>query len=483
MEMNKSVGLLAEEIIMRGDWDADSAFEKVRGNQFVLFIGSDVARAAGTGVPDMAYETFRDLVKRGSSMAERHLSEENLALIQEGQEPDWVNLESAFYDLLSDMSSMERYNLLQGFFTGIPVPRFYQDLARLIHDGYFSHVLTTTIDTLLEQALSGLGLQKGVDYVVINLGADPRRKARPHLSSEFDDVITIVKLHGDLTQGRVAVTPEEIEDVLKAQYRFVKGELSGDMVVVGYDFESDPVNRWLAHTPGNLWWVQCLRPDPNSADIRKIEEVREVKYIDGASADPETFFGLLATTLSIYMSEIQKGITVESDVWPEDEPPVAKGVILESLALPDDEEWEVQYLQDQLRGSQTVLYNVKQQAVISSGSVQAQTQIDYQEDQIARIVQDLRKISSTSPRVVELMGQIAASAESADPESRVSSFLQNQFDAVKNEYEQEQANQTIVEAAIVGTVLLGKTLGADSIDEQAVEELAAFAPGMMGGGV
>jgi hypothetical protein len=482
MIIDKGVRLLAEEIGSRSGWDEDAAFERVQGEQFILFIGSGVARAAGTSVQDMAYHVFRDLIESGSSLAEDYLREENLALIQQDLMPDPDELELAFYDLLSGMSSTARYSLLQRFFAGIPVPQFYQDLAGLISDGYFGHVLTTTIDTLLEQALDSIGLQRRWDFQVINLGT---YDGRPVFPSDPDEPIAIVKLHGDVTEGVVAVTPEEIENALRSQRRFVKGELSSDMVVVGYNFESEPVNDWLARTFGDLWWVEP-QPHGSSEDAQqmsRIESMREVKFIDGPSAAPERFFGLLAATLSRYRPEMDWEFSVKSPVSFGDEPQkIERGMPRERRSLPTEDDLEVQYLQEQLRNSQAVLENLNKQAIRGEGSARLQTQVDYQQKQIAQIEGDLRRLSSTSPRVVELMEQIVESAERSGSDEDLVSFLSSQVGAVRDQHQRGEANQDIVEAAIGATVMVAKGLGADAVDEETVRQLATFAPSLKIGG-
>jgi len=484
MRIDDNVSLLAREILGRGDWDEDVRFEKVWGQRFILFIGSGVARAAGTSVTDIAFQVFQDLIESGSSLAGDYLQEGTLALIREDGKPDLDELESAFYSLMSGISSSARYSLLQRFFTGVPVPRFYQDLARLISDGYFSHVLTTTIDVLLEQALEDVGLKRGWDFQVISLGARSGRKASSEMPPELHDAITIVKLHGDVAHGPVAVTPEEIEEVLKAQYRFVKGELSSDMVVVGYDFESDPVNRWLARTSGDLWWVH-QDPEAFSSDyaeqMSRIERRREVRFIDGPSAAPEKFFGLLAATLSRYQVDA-RGFEPKVEVPLGDESAGRAFAPLEDRPSPPEDDLEVQYLQEQLRSSQAVLNRLNQQALRGEGSAKLKLQIDYQRQQIAQIEDDLRRLSSTSPRVLELMEEILNSAERRGDDEDLVSFLSSQVGAVKAQHQREQANQDIVEAAIGATVRVAQGLGGDVVDEQSVRQLATFAPSPRKGG-
>ena len=48
------------------------------------------------------------------------------------------------------------------------MPAFYQDFARIIKAGYVRQILTTNIDSLIEQALESQGLARDVDFEVVS---------------------------------------------------------------------------------------------------------------------------------------------------------------------------------------------------------------------------------------------------------------------------------------------------------------------------
>ena len=75
-------------------------------------------------------------------------------------------VEAAFLGWLGQMTHLQRYRVLEPFYRRVPVPLFYQDLADLLVGGFVTHILTTNVDTLLEQALDGRGLTAGRDYGV-----------------------------------------------------------------------------------------------------------------------------------------------------------------------------------------------------------------------------------------------------------------------------------------------------------------------------
>ena len=208
------------------------------GAEYMLFLGEGCARAADLPtVEEMAGQVFDRLFKSEPERAERYL--------RHADRDDPQRLVDAFYKMLGDLPPTMRQSLLQSTYAGIPIPLFYQDLARLIKRDYFNRVLTTNIDTLLEQALSAEGMVRDYDYQVINLGEASRKGAGYSLLRTAGDgaPATIVKLHGDVAGF---VSPDEIEAALRANRLALKGALAADTVMVGYRFESEPLNHWLA---------------------------------------------------------------------------------------------------------------------------------------------------------------------------------------------------------------------------------------------
>ena len=65
----------------------------------------------------------------------------------------------------------------------------------------------------------------------------------------------IIKLHGDITQGEFGLAQDEIDHAVRAARRYIKDELDADLVMVGYEAESGPLNEWLARARSGFWWV------------------------------------------------------------------------------------------------------------------------------------------------------------------------------------------------------------------------------------
>jgi hypothetical protein len=449
--------------------------------QPVLLLGAGCARAAGVpSLENVAFQVFATYCD-DPSVGAKYLPPHYWSELQKQPEEqrNYERLVKGFFQFMGGLSAMARYNVLKPFYDRIPVPRFYRDLAQLLKDRAFSHVLTTSFDSLLEGALSELGLTIQRDYEVISLGADPSQRSARRSRYDTEAAITLTKLHGDLAQLNVALSPEEIEQVLRSQQAMVKGELSQDMVVVGYAFESEPVNRWLRWAPRKLWWVSEERPVGDQ--IEDLEEKRPIGYIQGSSARPEEFFGVLLTVLKSMAPRcdyLEAEPTSDSAEGQESSLPPASVEAVGSRKLPGPDDLELQYVQQQLQSSRAVLSSLEQQAAAKMGADRSlKVQMDYQLQEIAKLEARLRDLSFSGARVVELMRRIISSVRRARGDAGAISFLTKQANTVEKEYDRAAPNQDVVSAAIGATVYLAGRLGPKLVDQQAVADLGSIAPG------
>lgn len=455
MEIREELTALAREMLERRERDQQP---------YILFLGRGCADAAG--IPnslEIAQQLFRD----------RDLARQYLDAGGEGD--DEQALLHAFNDFVAEMTPGQRYRMLQSFYAGLPVPSFYQDLALLIKAGFFCRILTTSIDTLLEQALNGAGLFSERDYQVISLG-NPK-PTRPTLDYEqAAGMIGIVKLHGDLAQEKALITPDEIADALAPQRAFVKGELAGDLVMVGYEFESEPLNNWLAWVPGELWWVSPQPPE--TAQVGRIESSRSLHHLHGEPAWPEVFFGQLVYLLlrrplktslasepNQAYSMVQKGLSEVDQA-------------LESLEESDFSDAE--YLKDQLFRSRALLQNLQQSSAPAERNLQVQAQIDYQRRRVTELEDQLRSLDDTRKRVFELLRLIQQDVKNSGADPNQLTFFQTQTRTIRREYRREKPDQTIIAAAISATLVLAERLGPETTDPRLLQELAAYAPSALG---
>lgn len=440
MKPSRTIHQLVQDVLARKENEYQPSF--------ILFLGKECADAAG--VPsslDIAHQVFTD-----PDLAQIYMSGRSL----ENDEHVW----QAFAEFVGEMTVGQRYRMLQGFYASVPVPSFYQDMALLIKAGFFQRILTTSVDTLLEQALNWAGLWPDKDYAVVSLGQRDEIYPRSRSAAAGDIPIQIIKLHGDLARQEVAITKDEISRVLEPQRSFVKGELAGDLLLVGYEFESEPLNQWLAWTPGELWWVSQHKPIDGG--ILKIEASRQVHYLEGETARPGTFFSQL-----VYL------------LWHAPSLEESKGID-ERLSQPEAGEegyLDVEFLQSQLRRSQVMLHNLEQLSGFDQRSVMVQTQIDYQRKRVAEIEDQLRSLEGNRQRVLELLEAVC----NAVSERNVEVFLRSQVKAVMSEYRRKEPNQAIISAAIGATLVLAERLSDMlDLDDGVLDQLYEFAPSILG---
>lgn len=488
MIQNQDIDMLSEEIRSRHQPYPQATLDSMPDKDpFILFLGNDCARAAK--VPD---------IKDIAAKAHKLFTADNIeqSYFPEVDSSNTDDVIKGLYQLLDQMSPGVIYNTLRSLFTDLPVPLFYQDLAVLVQAGYFSRIITTNFDTLLEQALDGAGLQAGFDYFVTSLGNKSETESESDLNfeamqstSHVREPIHIIKLHGDLAQGQINLSPGKIDEALRKHRRFVRSELKGDMVIVGYKFENAKVNDWLgstAHSPRDrLWWVS----QENGHD-QVMDWASQVAFIEGDMARPEMFFSQLVlrllrqpalATLGKSFKDYAKsfGIDVAFDID-------------ESTTVAEDSGEDastVLELRDTIKRLQTVLYS--QEQAVSSGDppLNVRAQIRYQKRQIARSEDKLRAQPECRKRILELVDKIHSAAAANVPgiNGQTISYLQKRADEVREEYQASTPNQQIISAAISVIVLLAERLRFE-ISETAVpiddvRELATYVPSLAARGV
>lgn len=249
---------------------------KGNGEPYILLLGKACERAAGA--------TLEVLARRMLTVAGTNAAVSPTA-------PDIEKLLSGFRAFWGDLDQLTRETLLR-MDSGVPIPVFYQDVASLIKQGYFRQILSTGVDSLVEQALQLKGWEEGIQYRVVRIG--PGQTLNRDESSAVG--VTIVKLHGDLTQPEIVLDPELLVHALEQNRGFIRTELVGDCVMVGYEFECDPLSHWLNRTPGNELWF-AHESDPPPEKLQQFAGSREILTVNGENATPRLFFAHLFDAL------------------------------------------------------------------------------------------------------------------------------------------------------------------------------------------
>jgi hypothetical protein len=403
---------------------------------------------------------------------------------------------AALHDYLGSLSPVARYAVLQPFYSRIPVPQFYQDLALLVRAGYFRHIFTTNIDSLLEQALRATGFYVGQHYQVMTLGAPADRPQRP----APPDAARLIKLRGDLGQSLLPVTGQEIQAALETSPS-VLDKLAHDLILVGYHFgEHPPTEDWLRQTPGGrLWWVSSDSPDPQQVQSIAIE--RDFQVIDGESGQPGAFFGELVlrllrlpvtealdATLASMTHPIEEGYA--GGIFITSHGTLVSGDISASPTRPSDDQLELDSLRRQLRQCQDILARLEQQRNPDIPNPRLETQIVYQHMRIADLQVQLLSKPASPAHLIELTQSIAQSVDNAhqDPGTSFSlepdtlDYLHSQVDTVQREASKSPPNQLILTGAIGAFLSVVRNFGPEVVRPEQVGELSDLVVSNFAGG-
>jgi SIR2-like domain len=447
---------------------------------YILFLGRDCERAAGVPPPaDIARQVFDGLQKshpdRATSLLAGRVND---------SDDGWA---AALNTYLGGLSPVERYAVLQPFYSRIPVPQFYQDLALLVRAGYFQHIFTTNIDSLLEQALRATGFYVGQHYQVTTLGAPADRPQHP----APPDAARLIKLHGDLGQSLLPVTGQEIQAVLKTSPS-VLNKLARDLILVGYHFgEHPPTEDWLRQTPGGrLWWVSSDSPDPQQ--VQPIALERDFQVIDGESGQPGAFFGELALRLlrlpvTQALDATEEGYVGGSVITSGGT--FVGGDIYVSPTRPSDEQLELDSLRRQLRQGQEFLARLEQQRSPDIPNPRLETQIVYQRQQIADLQAQLLSKSASPARLMELIQSIAQSVDKAHQDASTPfslepdtlDYLHSQVDTVQREASKSPPNRLVLTGAIGALLSVVQNFGPEVVRAEQVGELSDLVVSFAGG--
>jgi hypothetical protein len=351
-------------------------------------------------------------------------------LLPAGRDAPDDDVEAAFLGWLGKMTHLQRYRVLEPFYRRVPVPLFYQDLADLIVSGFVTHVLTTNVDTLLEQALDGRGLTAGRDYGVQVVGCID---ATP--TPTGPTTTTIVKLYGDLGQQQLAMDPQEIDRVLTENRSFVKTELAAELVVVGHQIDLDQpraIDEWLARGSGEIWWVH---PEPDADVLAPIGVSRGVTQLTGEQGDPEAFFG----QLNLHLIRMP-----------------AAAILAPSEARRGDS-FEQVFLKSRIEKAQVSKYSFEQNATPGDENAGLQAQLGYLSDTAASYGSQLRDLAPIDPGGI--LARLVDEATDADVEQSTIDFLAQQATIVERELASASPNQLLVSGAISAASSVAQGLG------------------------
>ena len=421
---------------------------------YPLFLGVGCAHAAGVpSTAKMARKTF-ERVGRYDPARVRDLL------------PNWPaasdeQVTDAFMAYLARHDRVERYKVLEPFYRSVPIPQFYRDLTDLVVAGYVTDILTTNVDTLLEQALDAAGLRRGHDYTVAVVGspAEPTPSTRV-----LPFKLQVVKLYGDIGQS-VLPEPEAIEAALQEGRKLFKKQMAYDLIVVGHDLSDtpQPIDTWLARrSGGELWWVD---PSPQRDRIEALAGDKDVVLIQGEDrATPNGFFGRLSLHL-IRLPALDAADALEG----RDEADLS------------EDELETEFVKGQLLKSRAVTYSLQAQRIPGVEDPLVGTQLAYEQSLQADLEIKLRTAQPPPPELltqaVSVLDRLVAEASGATPSVKTSvvSFLDTQARAVADEVAAPDPDPGVIAGAVAAADALCRSSLGSVISPTTTADIASVA--------
>jgi phosphoglycolate phosphatase-like HAD superfamily hydrolase len=375
--------------------------------------------------------------------------------------PDQAAVRDEFSRRFRDLSSLERFSLLQSIYRRIPVPAFYQDFARIVKAGYVRQILTTNIDSLLEQALESQGLARDVDFEVVVLGTPSSRDALSALEQQdAPERQLIIKLHGDITQGEFGLSQDEIDHAVRAAKRYIKDELDADLVMVGYEAESGPLNEWLARARSGFWWVD---EEPSRIPM----DPTHVRWVRLGVSD---FFATLAPQLFTLRTTSVR----TRELW------LAGALAPPDAAVGAAELSEPEALRREIGRLKSEVAALSLATAASTTPVQRQEQAAERLRRIRELEDRLRALPDVQRDLLELLARIeqgVADVDDAAPvDAETRAYLLSQLAAVRSQFGAAAPNPHVVSAALGAVLVVADRLGPTVLNPQDVRALAGFSP-------
>jgi hypothetical protein len=445
---------------------------------FVLLLGKDCARAVSRQMESMLQSFIESARQSFLKWFPSDLAQGLVGRVVDGVTLPDEDVIDSIYRLTESLGFQQQNLILRNLYAQIPVPLFYQDLARLIKLGYFTQIVTTNIDDLLEQALTGsFGMLQGKDFDVMTLKESDTPTGPPA-------PISILKLHGDLKRSNAVLSEEDIERLLTQRRHFAKRELAGDVIVFGYDGESEPTEELLVKTVSSeLWWIN--EDKPSTPLIEKAGVNRSFFSITGSQAAPAEFFGILYDSLrrapirekyrSFLAQSRSMNIKLPSDILE------STGTTAEPQDASGDDtgSTEADLLQGQLRSAQRQLFELRRSVVPDREDTALENQILYQEQEIARLEDQLRALGPNRRRVLNLIDSMWKSVDGNQAiDGDTQRFIQTHRDLVANEFEKTAPNHALIGAALSALASVGARLDASVVDRSTIRRLSEFAPSL-----
>lgn len=297
--MSEAVRALAANIVSRKQAGSDP---------YTLFIGAGASIGSGcSNMLDIADATLQLHDSTQFNAWNNEISEAQALSSQFGEllrnEINDQKL-SRFFEIWSTLDSESRYAVLKKHLSEGQSPSSgYLDLAYLVKAKYFNVILSTNLDSLMEKALTAVGLIQPEGFIVIVNKKDSPEEIRDQLDNSRVP-IKLVKLHGTLESPRsYAFTAEEIFNFEKTIKPSLTRIINQSLLIVGHSMQDRDISVLFEEEGREIHFVNPAPPRLGSS----IDNVLKVRGLGSLVTGPEglfdNFFGQLRAEIESLSKE------------------------------------------------------------------------------------------------------------------------------------------------------------------------------------
>lgn len=168
-------------------------------------------------------------------------------------------------------------------------------LAKLVQLGLFDLIITTNMDSLLEDALEYVGLREPYDFEVFTAESEADKKP---VNSNRKVQCQILKVFGDLSARKYTMRRGGYFSHFKGLRDFLEEVLSRDVLAIGLDPLWDVEFTSVFPLHGDVCWFLNESPPDEVERIAQIGSARFSLYLTNAYAAYQTFFPALYTSFT-----------------------------------------------------------------------------------------------------------------------------------------------------------------------------------------
>ena len=165
-------------------------------------------------------------------------------------------------------------------------------VAELIKQGVFDIIISTNIDSHLEDALKELGMKEQYDFSVF---LPERESLEKFLFSEARQPCKIIKAFGDLpSRGYNIIKRDFCLDTIQGMKTYLENVLSRDVLVIGFDpVWDEEMLRVFPAEKNSLWLASEEESSVRHSFSSLARHGRQIKHIMGKAGGFEQFFKAL----------------------------------------------------------------------------------------------------------------------------------------------------------------------------------------------